>query len=237
MASDVSVYVPQLWVPDAAPGISAAILQALEDQVEDLSTQYNLHNGGVLLTDHPQATDSVRGFMSAADKAKLDLLDYEDEQPNNVAAVSSSGTDDDVPRGNHQHKILDARVVAIIGATIAATGQALPGAAWASRLGTNVARPANWVSSLVQVTGFVYYATVDAGDQFSARINVDGNVSGTLYQTGQAAEDEEQVLMCQHTRLTSEAVIDIDLEVQKNGATYGGSGKHISFNYHLIRAA
>ncbi len=75
MASDVGSYTPQLWVPDAAPGISAAILQALEDQVEDITDEFNIHNGGVLLTDHPEVTPSVRGFMTAADKTKLNTVE------------------------------------------------------------------------------------------------------------------------------------------------------------------
>ncbi len=73
MADDVPAYTPETWVEGAAPGISAAELQRIDDQVEALSDEQRIHNGGILTTDHPEATDSVRGFLSAADKDRLDV--------------------------------------------------------------------------------------------------------------------------------------------------------------------
>ncbi len=52
MATDVPAYTPTTWNPDAAPGISAAELQRMDDQVDDLSTQFNIHNGGLAASDH-----------------------------------------------------------------------------------------------------------------------------------------------------------------------------------------
>lgn len=71
MASDVPAYTDTTWVEGAAPGIAAAQLNRIDDQVKALSDEFNVHNGGVLLSDHPVATPSVRGFMSSADKTKL----------------------------------------------------------------------------------------------------------------------------------------------------------------------
>ena len=71
MATDVS-YTPTTWANGVAPGISASELQRIETGVDDLATQFSAHNGGTATTDHPEATNSVRGFMSAADKTKLD---------------------------------------------------------------------------------------------------------------------------------------------------------------------
>ena len=71
MATDVAAYSVTTWVPDAAPGISAAQLQRMDTQVGDLSTQFNLHNGGLAVNDHPEATSSARGFMSALQVQKL----------------------------------------------------------------------------------------------------------------------------------------------------------------------
>lgn len=73
--ADVPAYTPTTWNPDAAPGISAAQLQRIDDQVDALSTEFNGHNGGTGTSDHPEATTGVRGLMSAADKTKLDGIE------------------------------------------------------------------------------------------------------------------------------------------------------------------
>ena len=75
MATDVPAYTATTWNPDAAPGISAAELQRIDDQVNALSTEFNIHNGGVSVLDHPVATTGVLGMMSAGDKAKLDTIE------------------------------------------------------------------------------------------------------------------------------------------------------------------
>ncbi len=54
---------------------SAPVHQHLEDMfddIEDLETADTGHFGGTDIADHPEATGSVRGFSSAADKTKLD---------------------------------------------------------------------------------------------------------------------------------------------------------------------
>ena len=71
MATDVPVYAEETWVPDAAPGISAAQLQRIDDQIRALTDEFNIHNGGDSVLDHPVATPSVLGMMSAGDKSKL----------------------------------------------------------------------------------------------------------------------------------------------------------------------
>lgn len=49
-------------------------LDDLFDDVEDLEAFVAGHAAGTDLSDHPEATTSVRGFLSAADKTKLDGL-------------------------------------------------------------------------------------------------------------------------------------------------------------------
>ncbi len=234
MATDVAAYTVTTWVPDAAPGISAAQLQRMDDQVDSLSTEFNIHNGGILLSDHPEVTGSVRGFMRSADKSKLDLLNYETEQPQDVGATRAVGGDTDVSRGDHRHRIADARLVAVVGGTIRGVPSTSPGVAWNTRLGADIARPTSWGSCLVQVTGHVLYAKCGVGDQFSMRVRVDSS-TGPENQSGVTAEDEEQNVAAQHTVVTADSTIDIDLEVIRNG-THTGTGKYITFNYLLIRA-
>ena len=72
---DVPAYTPTTWNPDAAPGISAAELQRIDDQVDGLTTEYNGHNGGLGTDDHPEATAGARGFMSAAAMTKLNGIE------------------------------------------------------------------------------------------------------------------------------------------------------------------
>lgn len=74
MATDVS-FTQTEWNEGAAPGISAAELDRIEQGIDDVVTQFNLHNGGTATTDHPEATGSVRGLMSAADKTKLNGIE------------------------------------------------------------------------------------------------------------------------------------------------------------------
>ncbi len=74
MATDVPSFTEETWVEGAAPGISAAQLQRMDDQIKALTDEFNLHNGGVLVTDHPEATPSVRGLFSTGDKTKLNAL-------------------------------------------------------------------------------------------------------------------------------------------------------------------
>jgi hypothetical protein len=47
-------------------------LDLLFDDIEDIEADISAHVGGTDTSDHPEATVSVRGFMSAADKTKLD---------------------------------------------------------------------------------------------------------------------------------------------------------------------
>ena len=72
MATDVPAYAEETWVPDAAPGISAAQLQRIDDQIRALTDEFNIHNGGDSVLDHPVATTGVIGFMSGGDKLKAD---------------------------------------------------------------------------------------------------------------------------------------------------------------------
>ncbi len=56
--------------------------QHLEDiftDIEDLETADTGHFGGTDTADHPESTPSVRGFISAADKTKLNALDTADQ--------------------------------------------------------------------------------------------------------------------------------------------------------------
>lgn len=71
MANDVPAYSEETWVPDSAPGISAAQLQRVDDQVKALTDEFNQHNGGLAISDHPEAA-AGRGFQSAADKSVTD---------------------------------------------------------------------------------------------------------------------------------------------------------------------
>ena len=75
MATDVPTFVKTTWVPDAAPGISAAELQRLDDQADHLSIEFNLHNGGVQTSDHPIVTVSDHGFMGKNDLIKLNTIE------------------------------------------------------------------------------------------------------------------------------------------------------------------
>ena len=70
MATDVQ-FTPTTWIAGSAPGISAAQLNRIELGVDTLAAQFSSHNGGNATTDHPQVTTSARGFMSSADKTKL----------------------------------------------------------------------------------------------------------------------------------------------------------------------
>ena len=74
MASDVQ-YSPTTWVTGSAPGISAAQLNRIESGVDSVAAQFSSHNGGSATSDHPQATTSQRGFMSAADKSRLNGIE------------------------------------------------------------------------------------------------------------------------------------------------------------------
>jgi len=73
MANDVT-FTPTDWNEGVAPGISAAQLDRIETGVDDLATEFSAHNGGTAVTDHPEATSGVRGFLPAADKATIDAL-------------------------------------------------------------------------------------------------------------------------------------------------------------------
>lgn len=50
-------------------------IEDLETDTTNLAAADTAHFGGTDTADHPEATGSVRGFMSAASKTKLDLLD------------------------------------------------------------------------------------------------------------------------------------------------------------------
>ena len=68
---------------------SAPVHQHLEDtfdDIEDLEAADTGHFGGTDVADHPEATGSVRGFLSAADKTIIDAADH---------GVLSGLTDDD----------------------------------------------------------------------------------------------------------------------------------------------
>ncbi len=68
---------------------SAPVHQHLEDtfdDIEDLEAADTAHFGGTDIADHPEATGSVRGFLSAADKTIIDAADH---------GVLSGLTDDD----------------------------------------------------------------------------------------------------------------------------------------------
>ncbi len=234
MATDVPAFTEETWVEGAAPGIAAAQLQRIDDQIKALTDEFNLHNGGILTTDHPEGTGGARGLISAARVAKLDLLNYETENPINISTSAVPGTDTDVSRGDHRHRILDARSVVITGGTIRGTPSTPPGATFNTRLGANVARPTGWASCLVQVTGHILYAKCGTGDQFRMRVRVDSS-TGPENQSGVSAFEEEQHVTAQHTVVTADSTIDIDLEVIRDG-THTGTGKYITFNYLLIRA-
>lgn len=73
----MSDYTPTLWVPGAAPGISAANLNKLEagvdtahDEIADVVADLNAHDGTGGAT-HPLADGATPGFMSGAQYTKL----------------------------------------------------------------------------------------------------------------------------------------------------------------------
>ncbi len=72
MATDVPAYTEETWVEGAAPGIAAAQLQRLDDQIKALTDEFNIHNGGATATDHGVSTPSIPGFHSAFDKNAWD---------------------------------------------------------------------------------------------------------------------------------------------------------------------
>ena len=243
MATDVPVYTPQLWVPDAAPGISAAILQALENQVKSISDEFNLHNGGFLLSDHPIATSSARGFMNSThfnQLAKLTVAVHETEQPPEIGATSSAGTDADVSRGDHAHRMRDARLSAVTGGFLATSaGPTLNDSDTGPVVGSTLAvsRPSGWTTTLVIVNAGVQYAAGVAGVQLNGNVVIDG-VSGVTVQSGAAAADRGVTnIQLAFSRLTSDATINIGLGLWRTSGTGTGTNKFINYTYHLIRAA
>jgi hypothetical protein len=59
----------------AGSGLDADTLDGNQGAFYTPLTSFQGHDGGTDVADHPEATGSVRGFMSAADKAKLDLIE------------------------------------------------------------------------------------------------------------------------------------------------------------------
>ncbi len=265
MATDVPTYTPTTWVPDAAPGISAAQLQRIDDQVDALTTEFNLHNGGILTTDHPLATGSLDGFMSAAHKAKLDLLDYGGVPDNitpdqtagagfgtdvsrvdhrhglpaanvvNIGTSNAEGGSAEVARSAHVHRIADARAVAVTGGAESGTPTALTGP-MTTKLEVAVPRPSGWNTTLVVVTSSsIQYEDADSGATINARMQIDAS-NGNEEESGSAATSEDLITHPVHAFVSTAATINIRLQAQDNGIDVG-TGKYANFTYILIRAS
>ncbi len=218
-------------------------MQALEDQVEAITDEFNIHNGGPSITDHPLVTTGVSGFMASADKVKLNKLTtavHETESPADVDALRTAGADADVSRGDHKHRIANARAVAVTGGAFKGTGGTLgasdPGFTdTGSR--TSVGRPTNWSSCFVIVNAAVQYSAGSDGVQLNGRVDVDGAL-GAVVQSGSAAADKgvtqiEPVF----AGVTTQTTIDIGVRLWRTNGTGTGTSKYITYTYLLIRAS
>lgn len=93
------------WIDDLFDDI-----ESLESDVSDLEAFETSHQGGTDTADHPEATVSTRGFMSASDKTKLDGIESGAEANPSASELltsiktvdgAASGLDADLLDGNH----------------------------------------------------------------------------------------------------------------------------------------
>lgn len=169
----------------ASPAAAADI--ARKDYVDTVQT--NLNNHAASTTAHTNATESANGFMSAADKTKLDGIST-GAQVNAVTSVNSktgavslSYTDVGAAASNHTHP--DA-TESVDGFLSAADKTKLDGIATGAQV--------NSVTSVAGKTGAVTLAAADVGalgvsDQAADSLKLNGqSASFYLTTTGQAAD-------------------------------------------------
>jgi len=96
--------------------ITEAVVEDWESDIATLQSDLDTHEGGTATADHPEATPSVRGFMSAADKTKLDSIESAataDQTPAEILAGlltvdgSGSGLDADLLDGQQASEFAD----------------------------------------------------------------------------------------------------------------------------------
>ena len=234
MATDVPAYTEETWVEGAAPGIAAAQLQRMDDQIKALTVEFNLHNGGRQQDDHGEASSGLRGFMSATHKAKLDTFNYEASNPVSIAAVASDGTDNDISRGDHIHRIFDARTVAVTAKRNFTNAQSALGSTFADKASISFSRPTGWSSTLVLAHGITHYDAASVGVRGRCRIRIDSN-SGDDHLGALALVDGEIICTASHLFQTTESIVNIAIQ-DKHDGTSGSNGLYAWVEAVLIRA-
>ncbi len=216
MATDVPTYAEETWVPDAAPGISAAQLQRIDDQIRALTDEFNLHNGGDSVLDHPVATTGVIGFMAAGDKLKADGIGVahaasndhpvatagvkgmmSSAQFNKLGGIEAGATGD---QSDAEHL---AAVVPTIGPSIFEMSARVEIATVA--IGTTLTahhsftfvKPSGWGTYSLMVIANALYTAGSVNAVITAHIDIDGVDSSSVPGTVGSAI-QETTLVCSH---------------------------------------
>ncbi len=180
MAADVPAYTEETWVEGAAPGIAAAQLQRIDDQIRALTDQFNLHNGGDSINDHPVATPGVLGMMSAGDKAKADGIEVAATQDQTDVEIRAailatdgpgSGINADLLDNFHVHDIAP-QIIEMNALT--QSGTVAIGTGLTSHHSFTFIKPSGWNTFNILVIGSAFYTNGSGSAVLTANLDIGG---------------------------------------------------------------
>jgi hypothetical protein len=210
-------------------------IEDLETDIGDLETFDAAHDGAGAGAHADVIAAGADGFMTGADKTKLDGIDTEakDDQ------VLVGGADIDVsgsPDYTIDLNIVDMRAVGVFAGHDHVNGQAALTDSFTTKASVALAMPSGWTTALVLAWGTSLYTNATAGVQGQAKISIDGVGSGG-YLGAIPGTNGSVMLTAAHLSTSSQATIDIVLEDKKGAGAFSTTGKYAWINALLIRAS
>ena len=236
MADDVPDYTTTTWNPDAAPGISAAELQRLDDQIKALTDEFNLHNGGRQQDDHGEASSSLRGFMSAAHKAKLDNIEANATQDETAIEHRAAILSVDGPGSGINADLLDDKELANLGPAISHFDAQVErelvaiGTSLTAHHSVTFTRPSGWTNFNLMAIANALYENGSGTAVLTANLEAGGFNSGTV--TGSVlANTISATLVCCRVQVFGTSTVTVRMETIRVGGTQADA---ISTSYQFI---
>jgi len=205
----------------ASVAVAAGATEIVNANITDERTTADLNLAGISFQTH-----GPRHGANSIDPVPVDSGSVA------VAATGSGGAADTLSRGDHRHRIIDARQVAATGAAI--TGSAGLTGSFANLAAASVSLPTSWSSALVIVTGSVLVTAVASAPVVDIRVDIDSDIAASISNLTIPAAGEQTTVPVAHSFVTSESTIDVAIQGR---VTSGAASFFAVGTYLLIRAS
>jgi len=224
--------------------VTSQLVGDIFTDIEAVEASGAAHYAGTDVADHPEATTSVRGFISAADKTKLDALaaanqvtggNAHDHAGGDGAQISHSGLSALTTGDPHTQYVLHTALIAAIVDTVRTSSlaetadDASLSASWENGASIAFTKPAAWATYELMAWGDVTFHLLAAGlETCLARMDISAN-QGDIGQGAMAANQEIQSVPCQHRRTGLSGDVTVTIQYSGSSGDMSKTGSQLCF--------